>query len=140
MDKKNKLCVPGSQYGSTSSPGVLEKKKTHIVEILPPTIQLNKDEKEVAECFKVLVFQSMPMTVRRNQMNQSGKKASVGALQPSSATAMQPTSSLAKRPTLSTDATLITNFLKSGFFHLLQKPVTHCVMEEGGSICVDRLR
>ena len=50
-----------------------------------------------------------------------------------------PISSLAKEKTLSTDAIPITRFSKSGFLDLLQKLVACFVMEEGGSICVDRL-
>jgi hypothetical protein len=72
-------------------------------------------------------------------MNPSGKKASVGAPQPSFATALQPMSSLAKKNTSSTDAIPITRILKSDLLDALQKLVACFVMEEGGLICIDRL-
>jgi hypothetical protein len=53
--------------------------------------QTKQRQKGYGRKTKGLVFQSMPMTVRTNQCNQSGKKASVGAPQPSSATASHPT-------------------------------------------------
>jgi hypothetical protein len=74
MDTEIKLHLPRNQYGTKASPNLLDKQKIHVLEIIPPTIQLNKDEKDAVEKLKVLVFQSMPMTVRRNQCNQSGKK------------------------------------------------------------------
>ena len=77
--ENNELILPSNQYGLTTIPDdETKKKKIHVLLILPPTIRLNRDEKETAEKLKVLVFQSMPMLVRRNQMNQSVKKASGG--------------------------------------------------------------
>jgi hypothetical protein len=140
--KNNEIRLPSNQCGLAMSPDDKnKKKKIHVLEILPPTIRLSRDEKEVAEKIKVLVFQSMPMLVRRNQTNQSGKKTSGGGPQPSSVMApVLPTSSLGKRNTLTIDFNLITRFSKSGFLDLLQKLVAPpFVMEEGGSICVDRL-
>jgi hypothetical protein len=94
----NEIRLPSNQYGLVMSPDdENKKKKIHVLEILPPTIRLSKDEKEMAEKLKVLVYNSMPMTVRRNQLHQSGKKASVEAPQPSSAMTAEPTSSLAKK-------------------------------------------
>jgi hypothetical protein len=136
----DELRLPSNQYGLASSPDN-EKKKTkiHILEILTPNIRLSKEEKVMVEKVKVLLHLGMPMTVRRNQTNPSGKKASVGAPQPSCATALQPTSSLAKKNTSSTDAIPITRFSKFGFLDSLKKTLTCFVMQERGSICVERL-
>ena len=71
-------------------------------------------------------------------MNRSGKNASAVAPHPQSVTDALP-SSLAKKTTSSTDAIPITRFSKSGFLDSLQKSIACFVMEEGGSICVDRL-
>ena len=67
----NKLCLPSNQYGLRPSPDVENKKKIHVLEILPPTIRLSRDEKAMAEKLKVLVYNSMPMTVRRRNQFQS---------------------------------------------------------------------
>ena len=63
------LHLPCNQYGTTPSPGDNKTKKIHILETLPPAIRLSRDEREIAEKLKVLVFQYMPRLVRRNQMN-----------------------------------------------------------------------
>jgi hypothetical protein len=142
---KNELRLPCNQYRHKTSPGCNDKKKNHYLEIYPPTIRLNREEKELAEKLKVLVFQSMPMTVRRKQ-KQSCKKVSAGgalqpssisALQPSSLSALPPSSSSTKKTTLSTVTPPLTRNSKSGILDLLHKSLTRFVMEEGGSICVD---
>jgi hypothetical protein len=97
MEDKNNLRLPRNQYGTTPSPGGIKKKKIHQLEIMPPTIRLNKYEKEVLEKLKDLLHQSIPRTARRKQQNQSCKKDSAGASQPSSLTAPQPSSSLTKK-------------------------------------------
>ena len=47
------------------------KRKSHVLEILLPTIRLSRDKKAMAEKLKVLVYNSMPMTVRRRNQFQS---------------------------------------------------------------------
>jgi hypothetical protein len=139
MEDKNNLRLPRNQYGTTPSPGGIKKKKIHQLEIMPPTIRLNKYEKEVLEKLKDLLHQSIPRTARRKQQNQSCKKDSAGASQPSSSTAPQPSSSLTKKTTLSTDSPPTTRNSKAGILALILKSLTRFVTDEGGSVCVQRL-
>ncbi len=138
IDNTKKLRLPRNQYGLEPSPGKNIRKKIHRLEILPPAIRLNKDEKELVEKLKVLVFKSMPSLVRRKQPTVSGKKASAVAPQSQSVTAALP-SSLAEKTTSSTAIYPTTRNSKSAILGLILKSLTRFVTEEGGTVCVNRL-
>jgi hypothetical protein len=56
MDKKIELHLPQNQYRTIASPGVLEKRKACVLEILPLAIRLNKDQNDAVEKLKVVVY------------------------------------------------------------------------------------